>query len=139
VETPAPARPAEPQPVSAAASELAESAVSARGPRRRRGRGRRGRAAAGTPTGAEAEAGVFTPPEHPFGQDTDEADEGDEDVALEAAEERAAEPPAAPQPQPAPEPSRPTFSLFSWIRGEPHHPEGSEPDPPDTERKPGER
>jgi uncharacterized LabA/DUF88 family protein len=141
VEAPAPPRPAEPQPAPAAGGEApSEVSASARAPRRRRGRGRRGRPAAVAASGSEADAAGAVPAEDGFGHELDDSDEGDDDLAAEAAEERAAEtaaPPAArpPEPQAEPESPRP-FSLFSWIRRDPHPPQESQAHPPDEERKP---
>jgi uncharacterized LabA/DUF88 family protein len=97
-------------PAVAAGGEAAEGPLSARGPRRRRGRGRRGRAAGATPAGTEAETAAAAA-EDSFGHE-EEAEEGDEDLATEAPEERAAEP----APEPTHDAARPAFSLFSWIR-----------------------
>jgi hypothetical protein len=91
-------------------------------------------------SGIEADAAGTPPAEDGFGHELDDSDEGEDDLAAEAPEERAAEPAAppashAPEPQPEPESPRP-FSLFSWIRREPHPPQESQAHAPGEERKP---
>jgi uncharacterized LabA/DUF88 family protein len=137
-------RPAEPTAVQATAADPDAPAAGARGPRRRRGRGRR-RTASPLAAGAFPDAAASNGSgEDSFGSDADEAEDGDDDLVAEPAEEAASEPGAkagSADPVPPAEPARPGFSFFSWIRREPHTdpPAGPADGPGESSAKPRDR